>query len=160
MTDLYDPREYMWMTEYLWPKLRPAFVEIAREVTEVLPGVSVDVSGSPPGSITFSGSASFWFAPIDDYVVLGVICSPDLATLRTFPRIECHSEFFELFRDGDRIRRRELGDKGPQASFRLERRDLLRQDLEQWADATVAYVHSNSGTIITALQKQQNDNLE
>lgn len=165
MADTLDYGAYDWIPEYLAQRFEPVIVEVADYVEANIGGVEVHVWRPSPEGSTFSGSVAARFPGSDEtasvFVSLDVACRHEIhmAALKDGFRMLCRSEFSRLLDDGTRVDESTLSEGprldlpvGPEAALGFGDTAVVRQQLDQWADATVTYIHDHKKLMVDALE--------
>lgn len=164
MTDI-DQSPYAWLSEHLVPQFEAPLTEVMKDVSREVSGAGVVFEILPRGALTFSMNAAFNFGPGKlVYVGVGIACGPEihLTGVQEGARITCRSGFSEVLRDQGGVHEKTLGE-GPQmellpkanGNFDFSGYPRRRDELDQWANATVVYIRANENLIIESLRANQ-----
>jgi hypothetical protein len=148
---LQDPHQYAGISEHLWPKFAPAFVDLVSQVTEIAPGVTVVMEQSANSLLGFQGTVSFAFRARTQHLVVDVSCRPDVQSSEDLPAFDCRSQVYQFDRDRNDIPNTILGD-GPRASIPLKDKEAMGSGLAQWADATVTFIKARTDLILVKVE--------
>jgi hypothetical protein len=149
MTDDYNPQQYNWLHDYIWPRLEPAVMELAGSVHEQNRNVNIAIEGDKSPSYPFSASVYFakktlWVIVQKDLAIY-FDCGPWLATWSDSHQLACHSNI-------SIERGKVIIAEGPIVMFDLGDESRIRHDVDIWIDATVKFVRQSGDLVERELE--------
>lgn len=154
MGEAYNPQDYTWIQDYIWPRYESSFVRVSEEILADRADLSVQVSDPVGRKYPFVASAAFFQAepgkPPRYYAAIYLNCGPYLRPGREDTQLICRSEIIRGSRDGTVVL-----DEGPRMLFSLGDNDRIRHGLDRWVVVTADFIEESSNTILRQFPRTQ-----
>jgi hypothetical protein len=159
---------YSWIPEYLSQRFEPVIVELGDYVEANIDGVEVHVWKPSSKDAKFSSSVAAFLPETEEsdlaFVGLNVGCRHEMnmtAVDEGFQMV-CYSEFGGLFDYGSRVHEFTLSEGprlglpgGPRGAFGFGDTAAVRQQLDQWTDATVEYISDHKALMVSIVEAER-----